>query len=504
MKKEIEGNFLYKKIIKNIFKFGVVLLIILISCDIFYTYFFFKNDIKNMCIYTNSKNKKVIENTLKTYKDLASAMASDSSFTNSNISLFKRIDKSKIYEENFNVNFIGISNENGLLVNSLDNKIRNISDRCYFKRAIANKKNIVSDLVNDKITGEKSYIICTPYYHNEILGGTILVSIQFDEIEKIIKEHTNTMYSAIIDNNNKILTHSFNKEIIGKNIFQIGEKIIGKPSKILDNKFISKGTYYSYSKIKNILYFTSFDQIKDTNWIVFNIININEYLNLSIYILILKIFVITFFLIIISKILFRYLAKDTFFIDKFILETSILTEEKVSEQNLKKLLKYTSTAFEDPLTKTLRRDIFIRKVKKSLKISSPEKISLILFIDLDNLKQINDYLGHDVGDITLINFTYKIKTIFSKYNYLLSRYGGDEFLVFIKDIDVKELEEIEMSLNKKLASVVLDTDIKYSASIGISIYPWSSTKLEGLIKIADSEVYKAKKEGKNCTRVHRV
>lgn len=130
-----------------------------------------------------------------------------------------------------------------------------------------------------------------------------------------------------------------------------------------------------------------------------------------------------------------------------------------------------------------------------------KKVAL-LFMDLDNFKDINDSLGHDAGDEILIQTSDRINTILRETD-TPARTGGDEFTVLIEQ--VKESADAEVVAEKlievfKQPFVVKDKEVYATASIGISIYPDDSTSHDQLMQYADIAMYQAKKDGRNNYR----
>jgi len=157
-------------------------------------------------------------------------------------------------------------------------------------------------------------------------------------------------------------------------------------------------------------------------------------------------------------------------------------------------------AFHDNLTKLPNRVSVERELVDILelaKLSSKEVV--VLFIDLDRFKVINDTLGHHIGDEMLIAIATRIKQIITK-NDMLARFGGDEFVVVMSNI--KSRKDIDRLASKILDVIrepisVEDYYLNTTASIGISIYPEDGTTINTIIKNADSAMYYAKDSGKD-------
>lgn len=178
-----------------------------------------------------------------------------------------------------------------------------------------------------------------------------------------------------------------------------------------------------------------------------------------------------------------------------------ITKRKEDERKLEQqqdILEYQ--AHYDTLTtlpnRTLLHDRITHAIEKSKR--KMEKFAL-LFIDLDEFKQINDTLGHHIGDEVLKIVSKRLMDSVREED-TLSRQGGDEFMLLLDG--VKSTEDIATLAQKIIDAMVqpikVDEHILYvTVSIGISIYPNDSTDINDLFKYADSAMYKAKDEGKN-------
>ena len=147
------------------------------------------------------------------------------------------------------------------------------------------------------------------------------------------------------------------------------------------------------------------------------------------------------------------------------------------------------------------RHLFSDRVEQEIKHSERNRSGFsILFIDLDNFKDINDTLGHNIGDKLLIEVSRRIDSCIRSSD-IVSRFGGDEFTVLLSDINkINDIESICNNIRKKIhQEYLIDNEAVYtSASIGISSYPHDSKDASTLLKFADQAMYQAKDTGKNC------
>jgi diguanylate cyclase (GGDEF)-like protein/PAS domain S-box-containing protein len=174
-----------------------------------------------------------------------------------------------------------------------------------------------------------------------------------------------------------------------------------------------------------------------------------------------------------------------------------ITDQKLTQNKLNILAHY------DLLTnlpnRALFQDTLTRKISKAKR--NKNKIAL-MFIDLDNFKMINDTLGHDYGDLLLIEVAKRLTGILREED-LVARLGGDEFTVILDDIkDTAYPSVVAQKIIDSLSQPIkLKDKIGYiGASVGIAIFPDDAQNKEDLIKNADMAMYSAKQAGKNVYR----
>lgn len=160
----------------------------------------------------------------------------------------------------------------------------------------------------------------------------------------------------------------------------------------------------------------------------------------------------------------------------------------------------TQMAFYDPLTKLENRAYF-KKTIDELVDTSPSNNFAILFMDLDGFKQVNDTLGHSVGDELLIVIAKRIKNALrnNNDNNHICRFGGDEFVIMLENVDETGAAKISLRLLNQIERVIkIEADeLQVSASIGIALYPQHGEDVDTLLRHADTAMYQSKDIGKN-------
>lgn len=177
-------------------------------------------------------------------------------------------------------------------------------------------------------------------------------------------------------------------------------------------------------------------------------------------------------------------------VDGLIIDVS---EQKSREEKIKHM------AFYDQLTGLPNRIMFENYFAFTLagEKHREQKLALI-FIDLDQFKQVNDEMGHDVGDLLLKEVAVRIKMIMRESD-MLARLGGDEFVALLTFVSRETITLVAERIIEAFSRsfVIGKYELHVGASVGISVYPEDGKDLETLIKSADEAMYTAKRKGKN-------
>ncbi|MFA6230250.1 MAG: EAL domain-containing protein [Rhodanobacter sp.] len=173
-----------------------------------------------------------------------------------------------------------------------------------------------------------------------------------------------------------------------------------------------------------------------------------------------------------------------------------VTERKYSEERIQYLANF------DALTGLPNRNLLADHLQYAINLAKRSSGHLaVMFIDLDRFKDINDTLGHSVGDAFLIEVGARLKTVLRDSD-TASRLGGDEFILVLPDTDA----QCAASIVDKLLDVISrpyqveQYALIVTASIGIAIYPNDGENLETLSRSADTAMYRAKGDGRNGYR----
>ncbi|MGI2091123.1 EAL domain-containing protein [Shewanella oncorhynchi] len=170
-----------------------------------------------------------------------------------------------------------------------------------------------------------------------------------------------------------------------------------------------------------------------------------------------------------------------------------ISERKVSEERIHFLAHHDSlTLLPNRLSLQSRLEVVFREA-----LASDSQIA-VMFIDMDHFKNINDTLGHHVGDQLLLEVARRLKNIVGDTD-TVARLGGDEFVVALSDTNHDEVASLAEALRSGLSQtyVINNQALHSSPSIGISLFPTDGDSVEALMKNADMAMYRAKAAGRN-------
>lgn len=167
------------------------------------------------------------------------------------------------------------------------------------------------------------------------------------------------------------------------------------------------------------------------------------------------------------------------------------------KEEQKKLYKLST---KDPLTNLYNRLSLTEKINWFISQERRTKEGFaIIFLDLDNFKNINDSYGHEFGDMVLKESALVLKDSV-RASDIVARFGGDEFVIILPNIsDVTRIDEVLTKLQKNLSKPITNEEFSFSitSSMGITLYPKDGESANTLLKNADIAMYKAKESGKN-------
>ena len=159
----------------------------------------------------------------------------------------------------------------------------------------------------------------------------------------------------------------------------------------------------------------------------------------------------------------------------------------------------TNKSKHDLLTGLFNKRSFEEEVKAAIANKKPTEASVLMILDFDNFKHVNDTYGHQIGDEVLKAFGLILERAF-RTNDIIGRVGGDEFMVYMPGMSVfslKRAEEVSQEILHTLEILKVGRAEHFSCSIGIAT-DFGNYDFKKLYLLADKALYESKKRGKAC------
>ncbi|HZT93046.1 MAG TPA: diguanylate cyclase [Gaiellaceae bacterium] len=168
------------------------------------------------------------------------------------------------------------------------------------------------------------------------------------------------------------------------------------------------------------------------------------------------------------------------------------------QRSTHKAMRAMRLALTDPLTGLGNHRSFHERLQRELVVAEEKSSSLALcLVDFDDLKSVNDRFGHPVGDLVLGHVASRLRQGGEAF-----RLGGDEFAVLLPRQDERQATAVARSIVERVAALDVEGVGPVTVSAGVAMYPTHGTGRDELIRLADSALYWAKKDGKNRVRAY--
>ena len=408
----------------------------------------------------------------------------DSLLEENNLFCDRAVELIKQLDNHFGLTDAYIVATDGSAIDSFGNKYAVVDNSEEFS-ALLGSKDSTASLVNEK--GVPVYMISAPIRTESEWRGNVVLVIKANGISKIIDS---TAYSYALVYNNGIIGEVYGAESdifkLGDNLNDIVDKVVfEEDSKTGFIQSLSAGRSGSVrvSTNKGLKRYLAFQPVGKTGTSVIVTIQDNQIdksildENKDTRSMILKVLV--------SIGIFCAMIITIYIINRI----SFARESK----------ELQNKAETDLLTELLNKMSTESKIKEYLAGEGKDKTSMMCVLDIDNFKKINDTMGHAFGDEVLSTLGKKIRAEF-RVTDIVGRIGGDEFIIFLKDLKDDAVIEREASrVAGYFKNFTVGTYTRYSptASIGAAIFPRDGYDYESMYKAADTALYKAKKRGKN-------
>lgn len=389
-----------------------------------------------------------------------------------------------------------------------------LASRDYMQQLFSTGQRQVTDSFAAGADGVTlNYTVAVPLFdQQQNITGCLFCAIYFDEIVEILKRATviNDSEATLLGSRGQVMS-STKKMTYGDSVM-IGlrdARILGTTANQLEQQLLAAipGAYWSFED--GSLYYTVFQRVENTKWDVLCSVNFGTIFQDFLPNLL---FVASFTILLclgLLVILRRYIASQMQVVDVLVhsveeLEKKIYQDERPEERDFNEIIRLTGTGLSDALTGVVTRSVFLNQAVALLKKIDPNLVSAICFVDMDNLKYINDTYGHNGGDVALKSVGYVLREYEKKYDGVVGRYGGDEFVILLINLDDENelcgvLDELVLRLHAEIGSG--GQQIHIQCSVGVAIYS-PDRDLEQLIADADEALYFVKQNGKGYYKIH--
>lgn len=340
---------------------------------------------------------------------------------------------------------------------------------------------------NDGLLGRRAMVFVTPLSKDNEQIGLIYTYVEIKELEKLlpVKEYDKETYFALVDNKGNV-------------VFDEGQSVLGDSTNFFESLenvqcedvLASKVADRIKNGIKQSVNITGGEEqrmlisvpIQVCDWTYVEAINksyLEDYIN--------------------DEMEKSYeLARGLFsaLVASLVAIIIMLLHNKLKVEEQSRLLE--NKADTDLLSGVNNKLATERKIQEYID-NNPNSQSLFVLLDIDNFKKINDTKGHAFGDLVIKSLGEQLSKEFRSSD-IIGRIGGDEFVVFLKNLNTDELLEKESKrLLKFFEGFSVGDYVKYSptASLGGAIFSKDGTDFKTLYKEADAALYAAKKNGKN-------
>ncbi len=479
----MKGQIIYRTSFKSYLK-AMVVFVIFILVSSFSFFFYIQSDIKEKSVGKVVTSTEKQTESFKSYihvqyrylEGIGNYISSQDLFCDDNLKLIKSV---KEYTKLENVGIINLNGES-----HYDNGvIKNVAHRQYFQEAIKGNR-VLSDPLSSSVASKTRVILAVPIYDQQkqiigVLGG----SYDIGDLNKILfKEAYDGQGTAcIISKDGELISYEAinNKKFINSSnvydYFKKSQVLSSKQVKQLKDNFTSQkgGCVEIKGKYKNS--YMAYYPLKINDWMMCYSVDVAK-----------------------AQEAYTFIIQAEYQLFAVIILAVTILLFTIFELNNKHQKKLINLAKMDALTGIKNKETLRREISTYLVSNKGKQNGALFMIDVDNFKMVNDLNGHVVGDELLKHFGRILKNSFGKYD-IVGRAGGDEFIVFMKNVDDDTIVEWKaQELCNNIRSIRIPKfKGNISCSIGIALYPCHGQDFKTLYSLADQALYQTKDHGKN-------
>lgn len=383
-----------------------------------------------------------------------------------------------------------------------------LASRDYMQRLFSTGQRQVTDSFAAGADGATlNYTVAVPLTDGQgVITGCLFCAIYFDEAVDILEQAAGASgaEATLIGSRGQIMSSTHGLPY-GESITDVlkNSVLFGTTADRLEEQLLAAQPGAFWSLREGSLYYTAYQRVDHTNWDILCSVNIWTCFKEILPALILVMGLTALLCIGLLGLVRRYIARQMKVVDLLVhsveeLENRIYRDERPETADFQEVLRLTSDGLTDSLTGVVTRSVFLNQADALLKRADARLLQALCFVDMDNLKHVNDNCGHAGGDIALKSIGYILREYEKKYDGVVGRYGGDEFVMLLTSLDdERELRGVLDELVLRLQTHVQSggQSIPVQCSVGVSIYQ-PGMELDQMIADADEALYYVKQNGK--------
>lgn len=389
-----------------------------------------------------------------------------------------------------------------------------LASRDYMQRLYSTGQRQVTDSFAAGADGVTlNYTVAVPLTDKQgNITGCLFCAIYFDEMVQILETAAdiNGSEAIIVGSEGQIMSSTAGLPYGDPIMNELrSARLFGVTADQLEEQLLAKIPGHYWSLQNGSLFYTTYQRVENTSWDVLCTVDFAAAFA-QIFPSLVLVGCLTILLCLgLMAVLQRYIARQMQVVDMLVhsvgeLEKKIYQDERPEDRDFNEIIRLTSTGLSDSLTGVVTRSVFLNQAAAQLKKSDPDKLAALCFVDMDNLKYINDTLGHSGGDIALKSIGYILREYEKKYDGVVGRYGGDEFVLLLTGLEDEAelrsvLDELILRFHSDISSA--GQQIPVQCSVGVSLYR-PGADLEQLIADADEALYFVKQNGKGYYQIH--
>lgn len=496
-----------------VIKYIVILYVVIFITEFAAAAMYAINSMKSEAEFTVESTKSQIDYRIDNTLALLTSLAQDKRFADPETPYEEKAVALTQYSDTFGYMMIRIVdkeinvwNENGLSAN--------LGKRDYMQRLLATGEPQITDSFAAGADGVTlNYTVAVPILKDGAFDGGIFGAIYFDEIVNRLHNNISADYQQLIlfGSQAQVMSVS-NDRLYGETYMEVmkNSKVFGTTTKQVESNMYNheQGSYWNLSD--GDLYYSAYRPIEGTPWTLLCRLNFWGALWQFIPQILGLMLISAFTCALLVHLANRYIQSQMGTVNMLItsiqdLEKRIYQNEKPDDVDFKEIINLTSKGLTDSLTGVITRTVFLNQIPGKIKQLDEGELAALCFIDVDNLKTINDSYGHDIGDIALKDVGYVLREYEKKYDGLVGRHGGDEFIMLLTGFESLEILEATVAeMTNKLHSKIClgETIIPTQCSVGVSVCNNSDKDVDALIKQADEMLYQVKHKEKGLYAIY--